>query len=352
MTRTTAKTVVFTGPRKLEVRDLPVRPPGPGELLIANRYSGISAGTEMNVFRGAAPQWRTRRDPVTGLFLPSEDPEWTYPLAYGYAAVGTVEEAGSEVGQDGPGVGDLVFTYTAHAEATVVPAAEAVVLPDLPDPRIGVLFANVNTALNGVLDARPSFGDVAVVSGLGVVGLLVVQILRRTGVVLTVGVDALQHRREAGKRLGADVVLAPGDGVAEQVRALTENRGADVVVEVSGASPALNEAIRTAGFNGTVVAMSWYGGTFESLSLSGEFHHNRPRIISSQVGAVNPDLGPLWTVDRRKRIAGRLLSELELAPLFTHAFPVEEAASAYAAVDQAADGLIQCVLSYRDGAGR
>jgi 2-desacetyl-2-hydroxyethyl bacteriochlorophyllide A dehydrogenase len=351
MARAAAKTVVFTGPGKLEVQDLPLRAPGPGDLVIANWYSGISAGTEMNVFRGVAPQWRTRRDPVTGLFVSSEEPEWTYPLAYGYAAVGIVEQAGSNVGKEGPGVGDLVFTYTPHAEAAVVPAGEAVVLPELRDPKIGVLFANVSTALNGVLDARPTFGDVVVVSGMGVLGLLVVQILRRSGVALIVGVDALQDRREAGKRFGADVVLAPEEGVAEQVRALTDNRGADIVIEVSGASPALNEAIRTAGFNATVVAMSWYGGTFESLSLSGEFHHNRPRIISSQVGAINPDLGPLWTVDRRKRLAGQLLSELDLGPLFTHSFPVEQAARAYSALNQGAGGVIQCVLSYRDGAG-
>jgi 2-desacetyl-2-hydroxyethyl bacteriochlorophyllide A dehydrogenase len=352
MARVAARTVIFTGPRTLEVRELPLRTPGPEDLVISTWYSGISAGTEMNVYRGAAPQWRTVRDRVTGLFAQAAEPEWTYPLAYGYAAVGAVEEAGGIVGAGGPGVGDLVFTYTAHAEASVVRAGEAVVLPRLADPRTGVLFANLNTALNGVLDARPNFGDTVVVSGLGVVGLLVVQILRRTGVSLIVGVDALPHRRAAAKCFGADVVLVPGDGVAGQVRELTENRGADIVIEVSGASAALNEAIRIAGFNAAVVAMSWYAGTFESLSLSGEFHHNRPRIISSQVGAVNPDLGPLWTVNRRTRIARRLLTELDLAPLFTHVFPVEEAGKAYAAVDEGADDLIQCVLSYPDGEAR
>src|SRR5438093_11071554 len=80
-------------------------------------------------------------------------------------------------------------------------------------------------------------------------------------------------------------------GVAEKVRALTQNRGADVVIEVSGAAPALNEAIRTVGLGGRVVAMSWYGGTFESLNLAGEFHHKRPRILSSRVGWVNAGLG-------------------------------------------------------------
>ena len=89
------------------------------------------------------------------------------------------------------------------------------------------------------------------------------------------------------------MVLSPDERVAEHTRQMTDNRGADLVIEVSGAVPALHEAIRTAGYNGTVIVMSWYAGTFESLSLSGEFHHNRPRIISSQVAGISPELGPL-----------------------------------------------------------
>ena len=134
--------------------------------------------------------------------------------------------------------------------------------------------------------------------------------------------------------------------MAATVRSLTENRGADVVIEVSGAASALNEAIRTVGFAGRVIAMSWYAGTFESLNLAGEFHHNRPRIISSQVGSLNPDLGPLWSTARRQEFVSQLLTELELAPLFTHGFPIERASEAYDLVDKGADGLVQCVLTY------
>ena len=51
----------------------------------------------MNVYRGTAPQWRMRRDPATGLFAPSDEPDWTYPLAYGYANAGRVEALGEGV---------------------------------------------------------------------------------------------------------------------------------------------------------------------------------------------------------------------------------------------------------------
>lgn len=339
-----AKAAVFTAPGRVDVREVPVAAPKDGEVQIATMFSGISAGTEMNVYRGRAPQWHLRFDPETRLFSRTEGSEWTYPRTYGYANVGRVVASGP--GVNTPESGDVVFSYSPH-QSVVVTAADATVrLPERLEPRFGVLNANLNTALNGVLDARPSLGDTVVVSGLGVIGLLVTQLLRRAGVGQLIGVDRMAARRDLALRLGADVVLDPSAGVAERVRALTRNRGADIVIEVSGAAAALNEAIRTAGFGGRVVAISWYGGTFESLNLSGEFHHNRPRILSSQVGSVNPDLGPLWNMARREEVVSGLLTELNLAPLFTHEFPIDRAADAYALVDAAPDGLVQCVLTY------
>jgi len=344
MTAQTAKAATITGPSTVEVRDVPVGAPGPGQVRVETMFSGISAGTEMNVYRGRAPMWRMHRDPSTGLFAKSDEPDWTYPLVYGYANVGRVTSAGE--GVTARSEGDVVFSYTAHQSVVLADAEATVPVPRGIDPRFAVLNANLNTALNGVLDARPSLGDAVVVSGLGVIGLLVVQLVRRAGAGLVVGVDRVEFRRDLARRLGADLVLDPTSGVAEKVRGATNNRGADVVIEASGAAPALNEAIRTAGFAARVIALSWYGGTFETLSLAGEFHHNRPRIISSQVGSINPDLGPLWSTARRQELVSRLLTELELAPLFTHEFPIERAAEAYAAVDSAADGLVQCLLTY------
>ena len=342
---TMAKAAVLTGPQQVEVRQVPVAPPGPGEVLIETLYSGISAGTEMNVYRGRAPQWEMRSDPVTRLFARTETPDWRYPLIYGYSNVGRVLRTADEV--DSPVEGDVVFSYSPHQSVVVARATSTVPIPGAIAPRLGVLNANLNTALNGLLDARPSLGDVVVVSGLGVIGLLVTQLARRAGAELVIGVDGVQSRRDLARQTGADVVLAPDGGVAEQVRALTRNRGADIVIEVSGAPRALHEAIRTVGYGGRVIAISWYGGTFESLNLSGEFHHNRPRIVSSQVGAVNPDLGPLWDTSRRQQVVSGLLSQLDLAPLLTHEFPIDRAPEAYAAVDQGAGGLVQCLLTYR-----
>jgi threonine dehydrogenase-like Zn-dependent dehydrogenase len=340
---TAARVAMVTAPRRVEVMDADLPPLSAEQVRLRTLYSGISAGTEMNVYRGRAAQWRSRRDPESGLFEPTDEPEWSYPLAYGYAAVSRVDAVGEGVTRVAPG--DLVFSYTAHATGAVVAADSVIPLPELADPRVGVLNANINTAYNGLLDAHPNFGDVVVVSGLGVIGLILVQLLKRMGI-RTIGVDGVAERRALAERFGAESTLAPGPQVAAQVRSLTGSRGADIVIEVSGASAALNEAIRIVGYSGTVVAMSWYGGTFESLNLAGEFHHNRPRIIGSQVGGLPPGIGPLWSLERRQEIASGLLAELDLVPMLTHTVDIEEAGAAYALVDSRPDDLIQCVLTY------
>lgn len=335
--------VTITGPRAVALLPGRVPEPAAGQVLIRTAYTGISAGTEMNVYRGSAPQWRTHQDPASGLFL-SGEPEWTYPLVYGYANVGVVERLGPSVDTLSPG--DIVFTYQPHCDWVVADADAAIALPELADPRRGVFLANLNTAFNGILDTRPALGDVVCVSGLGVVGLLVTHLLARTGPALIVGVDPIEERRRLALEAGAAVVYAPSEPVAELVRDLTGGRGADHVIEVSGAPAALAEAIRIAGFGGTVVAMSWYGGTLDGVGLGGEFHHNRVDIRSSQVGAVNPQLGPLWSTARRMALARELLVELPLERYITHELEPQDAARAYAMLDGLDEPALQCVFRF------
>ena len=342
------ESLYFTGPREVAVRAEPLRAPGRGEIVLELLVSGISAGTELNVFRGLAPQWRQAMDPQTRLFSADNGSDWSWPARYGYAAVGRVTALGEDVTTRS--IGELVFAYVPHGRHAVTSAASVVPLGDVADEELGIFFANLNTAYNGVLDANIPLGADVVVSGLGVIGQIVTRLLRRNGARHIIAVDGIALRRDLAAAGGADTVLDPAAApVAEAVRDLTEGRGADVVIEVSGAAPALNEAIRTAGFNGLVVAMSWYGGTFESLSLSGEFHHNRPRIVSSQVGAVNPFLGPLWSTERRARIARDYLRMLatDLKGFVTHRVPLAEAARGYGLLDQGSPDVMQVLIDYR-----
>lgn len=340
-----SKALYFSGPKQVEVRAEPIKEPEAGEVLIKALASGISAGTEMNVYRGLAPQWRKRQDPKTRLFIEADESEWHYPSRYGYASVGRVAAVG--VGVETPRAGQLVFSYTPHGSYTITQAQRVIPLGDLPNPELGVFFANLSTAYNGVLDAHPPLGATVVVSGLGVIGQLVTKLVARTGPSQLIAADMIDRRRDLARSSGATHIIDPASAsLAEAVRDLTDGRGADVVIEVSGSSQALNEAIRTAGYNGLVVAMSWYGGTFEMLDLSGEFHHNRPRLISSQVAAVNPFLGPLWTVGRRTQMIKRYLTELDFSNLISHRMSIEAAPAAYELLDQHPERALQVIFQY------
>ena len=360
MPHASASVLIITAPRTLDFLNAPLPELGEGDVLVETLFSGISHGTEMNVYRGLAPQWTKRYDPDLRLFLPVDpagaappargywtpgDPSWGYPLAYGYANVGRVAAKGAAV--DSVETGQLVYAFKPHQTAYVAPAASVIPLPELANPAAGVLFSNLGTAYNGVLDADIRIDDTVVVFGQGVVGLLVTRLVRRSAAKQVIAVERLAHRRELARQLGADVVLDPADGdVAVRVRELTDGRGADVTIDASGSYAALQEAIRTAAPETTVVAMSWYGGSGDALRLSDEFHHNRITIKCSQVGGIDPALSATHSLARRRENVLAQLRQLDASPFITDLVPFAEASRGYELVDNGSEQTIQVVLTY------
>jgi threonine dehydrogenase-like Zn-dependent dehydrogenase len=362
-----ARILVITGPRQLDVLERRLPDPGPDDVVVQTLFSGISHGTEMNVYRGLAPQWSKRYDRDLRLFVPASpatdaglpeqgywtagDTHWGYPLAYGYANIGRVVALGSTV--NNLQLGELVYAYQPHQTAFVAPAASVIRLPELANPAVGVLYSHLNTAYGGVLDADIRLDDTVVVFGQGVVGLLVTQFLRRTAARRIITVETLPARQRLSLQCGADECLDPSQvDVALTVRERTGGRGADVVIEASGAYPALQEAIRTAAPNTTVVALSWYGGTGAALALSDEFHHNRITIRSSQVGGIAPELAATHSLSRRADQIKDWFGELQLDLLLTTIVPFTAAADAYRLIDEHGADAIQVVLHYdHEGSG-
>jgi 2-desacetyl-2-hydroxyethyl bacteriochlorophyllide A dehydrogenase len=228
----------------------------------------------------------------------------------------------------------------------VVPASLPIRLPAGLPPDRGIFLANLETAVNLLLDAHPRLGERVVVFGQGVVGLLVTQLLRRTGVSQIIAVDPLARRRTLAREVGADLALAPEPDLLRTIRDHTDGTGADLAIEASGNGRALDQAIATVAFQGTVVVGSWYGTKPVSLQLGGAFHRGRLRLVSSQVSTIDPALSPRWHPARRLALARDLLSELQLALLITHRLPFADAAAAYALIDQHPDQTVQVVLNY------
>lgn len=332
----TASAVWFPNPRQVELRREDVPSTGVDQVRVRTIASGLSQGTEMLVYRGHV-------SPDVDLDLPTLRGSFRFPIKYGYAAVGRVVEVGGDVHTVGPG--DLVFVHHPHQTEFVVPASMPVLLPpDLP-PESGVLFANVETAVNVLLDAHPRLGERILIFGQGVVGLLLTQLAHRAGAARVITVDPVDRRRVLSAMLGADSV-PPGDGLVDCVRDMTENRGADIVIEASGNPAALAQALDCVASEGTIVVCSWYGTKPVTLPLGGRFHRSRIRVVSSQVGSLDPCLSARWDRERRTEFTRAILSELRLTELITHRIPLERAAEAYELVDRRGDETVQVILTY------
>ena len=108
--------------------------------------------------------------------------------------------------------------------------------------------------------------------------------------------------------------------------------GADVVFHTSVSAAGLNTAIACAGFEATIVELSWYGDRDVPVRLGGAFHSQRLKLISSQVGHVSAGRRPRWDYRRRLNAALRLLNDARLDALVAEEIAFDDAATALALV--------------------
>jgi 2-desacetyl-2-hydroxyethyl bacteriochlorophyllide A dehydrogenase len=332
-----AEAIWFSAPRRVELRREDIPPVGAHDVRVRAIVSGVSAGSELLVYRGEAP-------PGLAADLPTVAGSFSLPMKFGYASVGWVVEAGSAV--ERPAVGDLVFVLHPHQTEYVVPAGLAVGLPRGLAPETGVFTANLETAVTVVLDAHPRLSEAALVIGQGVLGLLITMLLRRAGAEPVITAEVHAPRRAASISAGAHHALPPGADLPDAVRALTAGRGADVVIEASGNPAALQSCVDAAAFAGTIVVASWYGRRTASIDLGSAFHRRRIRMVSSQVSTIDPGLSGRWDRARRTALVTDLLCRMPLAGLVSHRFPFRDAASAYDLLDRASGEALQVVLDY------
>jgi threonine dehydrogenase-like Zn-dependent dehydrogenase len=340
--------VTLEAPGKVGVKEYEEPSLRPREVRLQTLYSGISAGTELTTYRDSNPFLSKRWDAERRLFLGGEvSPQ--HPIeAWGYEEVGEVAEVGSEV--DGVRIGDIVWGTWGHRSTGVVDEDWAVRrrLPAGADPMIGIFSRIGAIALNAVLDADVHVGEYVAVFGQGVPGLIAGQLARLNGGTV-IAVDGVAKRLEFARSLGATHTVDFTKGSpAEEIRALTENRGADVCIEISGSYRALHEAIRSTAYNSKVVSSGFYQGEGIGLFLGEEFHHNRINVVSSQIFGVSLALDHRWTVERLERTVMDLAAEqkIGLKQLVTHVFEFDEAEAAFQLLDEDPGEAVQVVLEF------
>jgi 2-desacetyl-2-hydroxyethyl bacteriochlorophyllide A dehydrogenase len=295
MSVTDARAFWIAEPGRGEIRDEVLPSGGGNDVVVRAMFSGISRGTEALVFKGRVPVSEYER-----MRAPFQSGQFPAPIKYGYASVGRVERGPREV------EGRNVFVLYPHQTRYVVPAQALYVLPDQVPPNRAILAANLETAINGLWDARPHIGDRIAVIGAGAVGCLVAWLASRIAACRVQLVDINPERRAVATTLG--VSFAAPDQAAVQ---------ADVVVHASGSAAGLDLALRLAAFETRIVEMSWYGADTVSIALGNAFHSKRLSLISSQVGQVAGSQRARWDHRRRMELALSMLTEPALDALIT-----------------------------------
>ena len=325
----------------------------PREIRVRSLVSGISHGTELNLYRGTSAFADRVFDRDLRAFVSPDPPRPAYPATLGYELVGTVDEIGAEVRELQPG--DLVHVGAPHRDEAVLDldVAAASTYPPVLLPAGGPLerwlFVSLGAvALVAAHDARVKLGDHVAVIGLGAIGLLLVQMVRRAGAAHVSAVDPVPARRELALELGADEAFEPPAAVAVKRRA----GGADAAVETSGVAPGLHDAIAAARLGGTVVTVGFYQGGAGEVRLGEEWHHNRLDMVSSMGAWGAPHRSfPAWDRPRVMRTVVELLASgaLRVDGLPLRSFPFDQAVEAYGWLDANPNEAVKVALTYDAG---
>lgn len=310
----------FVAPQKVELREEELAAPGAGQVQVRSLVSAISAGTELMIYNGHAPQGLAADTGIAAL-----SGSLAFPLKYGYSMVGEVSAVGAGLGSEL--MGRRVFAFNPHETAFNVDPAVVQPLPDGCAEEDAVFLANMETALSLVMDGEPRLGESVAVLGQGVVGLLATALLARHPLERVITVDRFEMRRDLSRRFGAYAALGPDQ--AKQARDMLGKRGADLVYELTGNPRALDLALDLVGEHGRIVVGSWYGTRRAPLNLGEKFHRGRVRIVSSQVSQIEPGLRGRWDKARRFEQAWKWLQELKPGRLVTHRFDHQQTAEAY-----------------------
>jgi predicted dehydrogenase/threonine dehydrogenase-like Zn-dependent dehydrogenase len=277
--------------------------------------------------------------------------------ALGYSSAGIVVDTG---GVPEFRAGQLVACAGAgsanHAEVVSVPGNLVAAVPAGVPPRAAAFTTLGAIALQGVRRAEPSLGERVVVVGLGLLGLIAVQLLRAAGCQV-LGIEPVEHRRSLASTLSAEQTVSPEDA-REAVMNWTDRTGADAVV-ITAASPSsgiVNEAIAMVRRKGRVVPVGEVGLELErgplyqreaDVLISTSYGPGRYDTTYEDAGVDYPIAYVRWTENRNMGEVLRLLStgQLRVEPLIELELPLERASEAYAAVNGPSPPLA-AVLTY------
>lgn len=338
------------------VADVPAPRPAPGKVLVRSAVSLISAGTERMLLDFGKANWlqkaRQQPDKVrmvldkvrTDGVLPTLEAmrsKLDQSLPLGYCNVGVVAELGANV--SGFAVGDRVASNGPHAEFVSVPVNLCAKVPVSVSDEHAAFTVLGAIALQGIRLVQPSLGETVVVTGLGSIGLLTVQLLRAHGC-RVLGIDFDPIRLDLARRFGADTVdLAGGQDPIEAARAFSRNRGVDAVLVTAAtqSSEPVHQAavmcrqrarIVLVGVAGLQLSREDFFKKELTFQVSSSYGPGRYDTAYEEKGLDYPFGFVRWTAQRNFEAVLDMMADGRLDPslLISHRFAIGDASEAYA----------------------
>jgi threonine dehydrogenase-like Zn-dependent dehydrogenase len=347
----TMKAVVFKGRDHIAVEEVPKPSPGVGEAVIRITTTTI-CGTDVHIVRGeypVRPGLILGHEPVGVIDALGAGLEHEYTVGQ-RVIVGAITPCGQcfyslngASSQCGGALGGWKFGNTidgAWAEYLRVPDARANLAPipdSLRDEDVLLCSDIFSTGLSGAESGNIKVGDAVAVFAQGPIGLCATLGARLKGASLIIGVDSIHGRLEMARRFGANVTLNPNDvDIVEAIKGLTGGRGVDVAIEALGKQETFENALRVTRPGGTLSSLGVYGGKLIAPYEAMHAGLGDQRIVTTLCPGGKERMRRLMAMIENRRV--------DLSPLITHRFALDDVLDAYDLFSHQRDGVLKVVL--------
>lgn len=369
---------VFQNVKSGELKLTDVPPPilTPHNILVRTTRSVVSAGTEKTLVefggRSLLGKARSRPDLVRKVLDKAQKDGWVNafqtamsrlesPMPLGYSAAGVVVEVGCSVPGFAPGdrVAVAGAGHANHAEFLSVPHTLAAAIPDDVADECAAYTTIASIAMQGVRQASPSLGDTVVVLGLGLLGIITVQLLKANGC-RVFGIDLNPQKVDQAREFGLDDGRAlPAENVEPALENFTRGRGADGVI-ITAATPSsepINLAAQLLRRKGVVTVVGAVGMNLErdpfykkelELRLSMSYGPGRYDPSYEEGGVDYPYEYVRWTEQRNMESVLELVRRGQLTPqkLTSHRYSIQNALDAFKLLKDGSEPYLGIVLEY------
>ena len=338
-----------------EIAEVPVPHVSQGQLLISTLQTLVSAGTERMLVEFGKAGWidKARQQPdkvrmvldkiKTDGLMPTVEAVFNkldQPLPLGYCNVGRVAKVGT--GKTAFEVGDRVISNGKHAEVVSVPFNLCAKVPDSVSDEEAAFTVLGAIALQGIRLVQPTLGETVVVTGLGLVGLMTVQLLRAHGC-RVLGLDFDPSKLELARQFGAEVVdLAAGQDPVSAATAYSRGRGVDAVIVTAAtkSSEPMHQASLMCRKRGRIVLVGVAGLELSrddffkkelTFQVSASYGPGRYDPNYEEKGQDYPVGFVRWTEQRNFEAVLDMMADgrMDVKPLISHRFQIDEAEKAY-----------------------